>query len=175
MQTSLAGAPFANTFEIGRLERKRGGPTFSIALIEVNQFDEGGGHYGQQTREVATVAATEFLAATVREMDIVGYYAPGCFALLLPTAGLADAIRLAERLQEGFSQRNSSMQGEQPKLTLSVGVVEVMETDDSISVLKRAEEALDAADRRGGNRAYYHDGERCAPITVMLETMDYLA
>ena len=26
-----------------------------------------------------------------------------------------------------------------------------------------------------GRRAYYHDGERCAPITAMLETMDYLS
>ena len=108
-------------------------------------------------------------------MDIVGHYAPGCFALLLPTAGLADAIRVAERLREGFAQYSSSAQGEQPRLTLSVGVVQVTEKDDSISLLKRAEAALDAADRRGGNRAYYHDGERCAPITAMLETMDYLA
>jgi GGDEF domain-containing protein len=60
-------------------------------------------------------------------------------------------------------------------LTLSVAVVQVMEGDDSISLLKRAEAALDAADRRGGNRAYYHDGERCAPITAMLEAMDCLA
>jgi hypothetical protein len=53
--------------------------------------------------------------------------------------------------------------------------VQVREDDDSFSVLKRAEAALDAADRRGGNRAYCHDGERCAPITAMLETMGYLA
>ena len=66
-------------------------------------------------------------------------------------------------------------QGEPPRLTLSVGVVQVTEKDDSVSVLKRAETALDAADRRGGDRAYYHDGNRCAPITAMLETMDYLS
>ena len=156
-------------------EWKRGGPTFSIALMEVNQYKDEGGSGDQRTCELATVAATRFLAATVREMDIVGSYAPGCFALLLPTAGLADAIRVAERLRQGFSQYVPSGQGEGPRLTLSVGVVQVMEKDDSISVLKRAEAALDSADRRGGDRAYCHDGERCAPITAMLETMDYLA
>jgi GGDEF domain-containing protein len=82
---------------------------------------------------------------------------------------------VAERLREGFSHYSPWSQGEQPGLTLSVGVVQVMEEEDSVSLLKRAEAALDAADRRGGNRAYYHDGERCAPITAMLETMDYLA
>lgn len=156
-------------------EWKRGGPTFSLVLFEVNQYDEGGGDRGQRVREVVTQAATMFLAATIREMDVAGHYAPGCFALLLPTAGLSDAIRVAERLREGFCQYTSSAQGEQLRLTLSVGVVQVMEKDDPVSVLKRAEAALDAADRRGGDRAYYHDGERCAPITAMLETMGYLA
>jgi diguanylate cyclase (GGDEF)-like protein len=156
-------------------EWKRGGPTFSIALIEVNQFDAGGGRCSQRARDAAMATANKFLVATVREMDILGFYAPGCFALMLPTAELASAIQLAERLREGFMQYNAAMEDDQPKLTLSVGVVQVMEKDDSISVLKRAEAALDAADRRGGNRAYYHDGERCAPITAMLETMDYLS
>jgi diguanylate cyclase len=156
-------------------EWKRGGPAFSIALIEVNQCDESDTDRGQQSRKFVTRAATRFLVATIREMDAIGQYAPGCFALLLPTAGLTDAIRVAERLRDGFSQYIPSAQGGQPRLTLSVGVVQITEKDDSVSVLKRAEAALDAADRRGGDRAYYHDGERCAPITAMLETMDYLS
>ena len=58
---------------------------------------------------------------------------------------------------------------------MGIGVVQVMESDDFISLLKRAEEALDAADRRTGNQTFYHDGKRCAPITSMLEMMNYLA
>jgi len=156
-------------------EWKRGGPTFSVVLCEVNQYAQGDEINNLPSRESATLTATKFLISTVREMDIVGHYAPGCFAMLLPMAGLVDAIRVAERLREEFSQYSLSEQCEQPKLTLSVGVVQVMDTDETISLLKRAEEALDAADRRGGNRAYYHDGKRCAPITAMLETMDYLS
>ena len=71
-------------------------------------------------------------------MALVGHYAPGCFALLLPTAGLADAIRVAERLREGFAEHSLSAQGEHPRLTLSVGVVQVAEKDDSISLLTPA-------------------------------------
>jgi diguanylate cyclase len=153
-------------------EWRRGGPTFSIALIEVNQYK--GGH-SQRARENSVTIAAKYLANTVREMDIIGRYAPGCFALLLPTAELTNAIRLAERLREGFTHLDAAPEDENSRLTLSVGVVQIMDADDSITVLKRAEAALDAADRRGGDRAYCHDGERCAPITAMLETMDYLA
>lgn len=156
-------------------EWKRGGPTFSVVLIEVNQYDQGEENSNPPAREFARQMATKFLNATLREMDVVGHYAPGCFAMMLPSAGLIEALRVAERLREGFSNYNPSEQGEQPKLTLSVGVVQVMDTDDSLSLLKRAEEALAAADRRGGDRAYYHDGNRCAPITAMFETMDYLS
>ncbi len=178
-QDAISGLPcrsiFCQQVRNRTAEWKRGGATFSVVLTEVDQYEQGGEHRGQRAREAAAQAAARYLAATVREMDVVGQYAPGCFALLLPTAGLADAIRVAERLREGFAEYSLSVQGEQPRLTLSVGVVQVAEKDDSISLLTRAEAALDAADRRGGNRAYYHDGERCAPITAMLETMDYLA
>jgi diguanylate cyclase len=156
-------------------EWKRGGRTFSVVLIEVNQYDEGETDHGLQVRAAVVQVVSEFLAATVREMDVVGNYAPGCFALLLPTAGLPDAIRVAERLRRSFGQHHGPLQSEPRRLTLSVGVVQVLGDDDSISVLKRAEAALDAADRRGGNCAYYHDGQRCVPISAMLETMDYLA
>jgi len=155
-------------------EWKRGGPLFSVLLLEVNHYGENGGKPAQRMREIATRLTIQFLIATIREMDVMGHYAPGCFGLLLPTAGLPDAIRIAERLRESFLRFKRPADGDEAKLTLSVGAVQVMETDDSVSVLKRAEAALDAADRRGGNRAYYHDGERCAPITAMLETMDYL-
>jgi diguanylate cyclase (GGDEF)-like protein len=156
-------------------EWKRGGPTYSIALIEVNHHDQNEEQPVPPSRDNATLTAAKFLSSTIRDMDVIGHYAPGCFGLLLPSAGLVDAIRVAERLREGFSLYCTSAQGDQTRFTLSVGVAQVMDADESMTLLKRAEEALDAADRRGGDRAYYHDGKRCAPITAMLETMDYLS
>jgi diguanylate cyclase len=168
-------AEFCQQIKSRAAEWKRGGPIFSVALIEVNCYDSCGEHCGSNEREVATIEAGNFLTATVREMDVVGFYAPCSFAILLPTAELVSAIRLAERLREGFSLASSVGKSENSRLTLSVGVAQIMENDDCVSLLKRAEAALDASDRRGGNSSYYHDGERCAPITAMLETMDYLA
>jgi diguanylate cyclase (GGDEF)-like protein len=156
-------------------EWKRGGPTFSVVLIKVNQYEQGGKYYSQEARVVAAQAITRFLTATVREMDIVGHYGSGCFALLLPMAGLADAIRIAERLREGFSEYTSLAQGEKLRCMMSVGVVQVTEKDDSILLLERAEAAMAVADHQGNNRTCCHDGERCTPIAAMLETTDYLA
>ena len=104
------------------------------------------------------------LAAAIRDMDVLGSYAPGCFALMLPAAGLADAAQLADRILEVLSEPIILASGEQPTITLSVGVVQATESDDATSVLKRAEMALEAALGAGPNRVYRHNGETVEPI-----------
>lgn len=155
-------------------EWKRSGPAFSVILLAVNPCESCGEPGEQPTREVAVQAATAFLAATVRDMDMVGDYAPDCYALMLPSASLADAIRVAERLRIGLAEGSAAESRNQLRMTVSVGVVQVADDGDYIYLLKRAEAALDAARCGGGNRTYCHDGERCAPVTAILETMGYL-
>ena len=147
-------------------EWKRGGPTFSVILIEVRRLPTRVEQQSSARSDRARLAATRFLAATVREMDTVGHYAPGCFAMLLPTAGLADAIQVADRLREGFSQYNAAVPGDQPKLTVNVGLCRLCR-GTILSLLTRAETALDAASRDGGDRAYCHDGESCTPVAAI--------
>ena len=79
---------------------------------------------------------------------------------MMPAARLADAVRVADRQLEVLLQHISLASGKDLPFRLSVGVVQAIGADDTTSVLKRAEMALEAADRRGGNRVYCHDGER---------------
>ncbi len=114
-------------------EWKRGGAAFSILLVEVSPCEDPGQRDSTELRRLSMSAVTKLLAGNVREMDVVGQYAPGCFALLLPSARLADAIQIAERLRAEFAQihRSTQADAEQPKLTLSVAVAQVMESDDT--------------------------------------------
>jgi diguanylate cyclase len=152
-------------------EWKRGGPTFSILLVELNQYAQDGQPRPEGGHEISMASVARFLTGNVREMDVLGHYAPGCFALLLPTARLAQTIQIAQRLREEFAQIHGPMQVPQSRLTLSIAAVQVMDNDDTISLLKRAEAALDAAGRHGGDAAFYDDGDRCLPITAMPETL----
>jgi len=102
-------------------------------------------------------------------MDVLGSYAADCFALLMPSHGLSDALRLADGLSESLLQYIALSSGNQPAFTLSVGVVQAIDTDDATSVLKRAEMALDTAASKGGDRIYCHDGEHVVPIAKLLE------
>jgi diguanylate cyclase (GGDEF)-like protein len=146
-------------------EFKRGAAMFSLALIQVDRRRSGERHGGRQRRQSAVAAANSFLAATIRETDVLGYFGPGCFALLLPTAGLADAIGVAERLRKGFARYIAPSQDSALPSTLSVGVVQITEKDDFTSLFERAEAALETANREGGNQSCYHDGNRCCSAT----------
>ncbi len=145
-------------------EWKRGGPTFSVALIKPCGHFKNRSDSDQRARDLGMRVTARLLAAAIRDMDVLGSYAPGCFALMLPAAGLADAAQLADRILEVLSEPIILASGEQPTITLSVGVVQATESDDATSVLKRAEMALEAALGAGPNRVYRHNGETVEPI-----------
>ena len=63
----------------------------------------------------------------------------GCFALLLPMAELRIAIRLIERLREGFSQLQFFSGAAQCRLTPGVGVVQISEKGELPSPCSTAE------------------------------------
>ena len=150
-------------------EWRRGGPIFSVALITVSRCDAGGNSGDQRAREAAARATGRFLLATIREMDVLGSYTPGCFALMMPTARLADAIRAVARIGKELSEYVTLADRAQPAFALSVGVVQAIESDDATFVLKRAEMALDAANRERGSQVYCHDGQSVVPGSTILE------
>ncbi len=153
-------------------EWKRGGPAFSVLLAAIDPQNHVDHRLLTDQRDTATFALTQHFVATVREMDMLAYYAPGCVALLLSSADIADAIQIAARLRETFPLAATASTAGQGRRTISLAVAQVAEHDDTISLLRRAEIALDAAVQRGGDRAYYHDGERCVPITSLREYVE---
>ena len=48
-----------------------------------------------------------------------------------------------------------------------MGVVEVSNVDDIVTLFRRAELALEAAQSKGGNCLYHHDGQNCVPAFSM--------
>jgi diguanylate cyclase len=156
-------------------EWKHGGPALVVMLMELDQHDDMARQPDMRARVLAVRAVTELAVNAVGTADSVGYFNPGCLGVLLPGTDLAGAIQMAERLRETIAQCEIPAVGAPLKITVSLGVVSASKCDDSVSLLKRAEAALDAARHRGGNCIYHHDGERCAPITSLVEAMACLS
>jgi diguanylate cyclase len=126
-------------------ETKRGGTGFALMLLRMDGGARPAGISGQPASEDSIQAMRRMLAANLREMDIVGRYAQGCFVLLLPQSNLADAVVVAERLVHAADQSSVSTRSGSQSLAVSAGIAEVQETDDAVALFQRAEAALAAA------------------------------
>jgi diguanylate cyclase (GGDEF)-like protein len=90
-------------------------------------------------------AAGERLAAAVRTADLACHLDDGCFAVVLPEGALADAERLYRRLQFALGAKL----GGDERVELSAGIVELRPDDDAVSLLQRAETALERDEEPG--------------------------
>jgi diguanylate cyclase len=128
-------------------ETKRGGPGFSLILLRMDNDARRAGIPDEPASEESIQAIRRMLAANLREMDIVGHYAHGCFVLLLPQACLDDAVTVADRLVQSAGQLAvPTRSGPQP-LAVSAGIAEVRESDDAVGLFQRAEAALAFAEK----------------------------
>ena len=110
-------------------------------------------------------AVARKIAECLRATDVVGRLRDGAAFLLLHTAS-ADAVRVAERVRakiENVAFPNSGG-GPPQRITLSVGNVSFPRDGSSDRLLfSRAEEHLQEAVRRGGNRVIHGDDSSANP------------
>jgi diguanylate cyclase len=149
-------------------EWNRGGTIFSVLLAKVRS-PAPEVENGNPPRPPPLQVVLRLVTSAVREMDLLGIYNSDCLAVLLPSGALGDAIRVAQRIQDAFLKWHDSAEQRQPRLTLCIGMTQVGKGDDFLTLLKRAEETLEAADQEGGNPSYCHDGEHCVPMSEILE------
>jgi diguanylate cyclase (GGDEF)-like protein len=130
----------------------------SLLLVEVDRFEQFS-RYG----ELAGAAALKWMAdlqrEVLRQMDIPARLRGERFAAILPGTRLNEAISVAERLRATVAGRAFGTAECGLRLTVSLGVAATEPGNDPADLVKRAEEALQAAKRRGGNRAFMQDGD----------------
>jgi GGDEF domain-containing protein len=90
------------------------------------------------------------------------------YGVMLPTAKLVDAARVAERMRLlADGKELETVVGNHT--TLSFGVAEVSIDDDGEALLLRARRAMEQARRKGGNVVHIHDGRQSDPAPDRLD------
>jgi diguanylate cyclase len=148
-------------------EWRRGGARLSLIVARIDNLAALEAS-GVQERDLALKHAGEYLHKILREMDQVGLIAGEIFGMLLPTAGVVDGLRVAQRMRDGVDQGDLD-ETLGAHITISFGVAEVMAEDDADSLVLRARRAMEAARRRGGNAVYFNDGVYSAPSQDLLD------
>jgi diguanylate cyclase (GGDEF)-like protein len=121
----------------------------SIALIDVDYFKAINDIKGHAAGDAALRDVAHAIGAHLRGSDYLGRYGGDEFLLVLPETPCHIALNVTERLSQAVRNLNIT-DGEKP-LTLSIGLTEASASDDTVTVIARADKALYQAKSEGRN------------------------
>ena len=172
----LTGLPNRQAFteELHRrlAECRRHGSILSIVVLQIDRFDEIKRRHGPEAGRLIIQQVPRFLAAAMRESDLIARYDEAGFAVLLPASELQGAAIAAERVRTAIAMCDKlRVHDEAIRFTASLGVAQASGDDGVTSIIGRAQLALYAAAERGGNRTFVCDGIHCEDATSQQGTI----
>ena len=127
------------------------GKPLLIAMLDLDHFKRINDGYGHLAGDkVLKIIATQ-LRKHLRPTDFIARFGGEEFVLLMPDTPLSAGLHLIEKLRAAIQACPFHFKGEPVTITTSIGVSAFRPGDRSDHVLKRADEALYRAKRRGRN------------------------
>lgn len=140
-------------------ESNRYDSKLSLMLVKVNTLEKFADRLNDPTAELVLRTVSQFLTAGMREMDMVARYQADTFAVLLPGTPLSQTISVAERLRAAVARCPLRGKDFELQISVSTGLAEVVRNDDSASLMKRAEAAVQASVKSGKDGTYFDAGK----------------
>lgn len=132
--------------------KKRYNTKLSLIMFDIDFFKKVNDYYGHQAGDAVLQMVASKIASTIRETDYLARYGGEEFCCLLPQTDLPGALILAERFRQLIEEQTTTCQKNDIKVTISLGVAEMMPDDSAESLVKKADEALYNAKNYGRNR-----------------------
>ena len=127
------------------------GKPLLIAMLDLDHFKRINDGYGHLAGDkVLKIIATQ-LRKHLRPIDFIARFGGEEFVLLMPDTPLSAGLHLIEKLRAAIQACPFHFKGEPVTITTSIGVSAFRTGDRSDHVLKRADDALYRAKRRGRN------------------------
>ncbi len=128
---------------------KRKDRTFSLAMMDIDDFKKINDRYGHRSGDEVLVLFCELVKSGLRATDHLNRWGGEEFMALLPETTLEEALSVTERIRKKVSE--SSFGLDEP-VTVSIGITRYG-TDDTIeTMIERVDNALYDAKRLGKNR-----------------------
>lgn len=158
-QAHEAALEMARTAQLTGQEGRGSG--LCVAVIDIDHFKVINDAYGHEAGDTVLAHFARSCRERVRTQDHLGRTGGEEFLLLLPEVQLDDAVRIVDRVRDGFPPAVLEHSGLELPCTFSAGVTEALPEDDRSSILRRADRALYAAKEEGRNRTRVGlEGER---------------
>jgi diguanylate cyclase (GGDEF)-like protein len=129
---------------------QRYGGTFSVLMIDLDNFKDINDTYGHIAGDDTLVQFTKLASSSIRITDSFGRWGGDEFLLILPKTKGPEGVLIANKLRSRVSQ---SDEFKTYLLTISIGIAELKESDTIESLLSRTDKALYKAKDAGKDQA----------------------
>lgn len=133
---------------------------FSLVILDIDHFKRVNDQHGHLTGDKVLRSVAVAISNAARETDFVARYGGEEFVVVMPQTDLAAASIFCERLRIAIEE--SPLMN--LRLTVSGGLAQALDGEDSQSLLSRADSALYAAKAAGRNRMFRHNGKMVEPL-----------
>jgi diguanylate cyclase len=135
-------------------EWRRQQTPFVLVLADLDQFKRVNDSHGHIAGDRLLNSVGTLLRELVREEDFVGRYGGDEFAILLPQTELNVGAELAEMVRVGIADGvcRIARRGDEPAVSLSLGVAAPCEGDTDETLIHRADDAMYKSKHLGRNQ-----------------------
>jgi len=127
-------------------------PPLSIAMLDLDNFKEINDNYGHQCGDFVLEHVAAKMREEFRDTDFVGRYGGDEFMIILVGCSERNAFDIMNRFRMHLEMETLEYDGNEIRITSSVGIVYTSEKVESSKLVKKADEALYRAKHSGRNR-----------------------
>ncbi len=151
---------FNHAYVIGEVDSeieraKRYDATFSLILLDVDNFKEINDSYGHLAGDFVLKSMAQLIEKNLRTIDMVGRYGGEEFIVILPQTDLKNAHIAGERLRQAVEATTFLHDDKMIQLTISLGVATYQDGKNTQSLIKIADDNLYRAKKEGKNKICY--------------------
>ncbi len=144
---------FEDNLEREFLRASRYNNNLSFAIIDVDFFKKVNDTYGHSTGDYVLKEVAYLILQNLRKTDMVFRYGGEEFAVIITETPLKQAVIPLERLRKSIEEYPFSYNGQNLKITVSIGASEVNEKTETVHQLfEEADKALYKAKESGRNQ-----------------------
>ena len=151
---------------LGLLESSMRSANGCVALLDLDNFKHVNDHYGHLVGDQVLERFAREARRCLRDGDLIGRYGGEEFVIVFRNADCEQAQMAADRLLARIAALEWNAIASGLNLTVSAGFSELAAGESPESVLHRADIAMYAAKRRGGNRALLFDASLDGTLAV---------
>jgi len=143
---------YENHLDIAIKEAELKGKTFSVSMIDIDDFKEINDQYGHIAGDRVLKSVAEIMQLNMRSVDICSRYGGDEFIVILSETKSEHAVLICERILDRISSLDLRYDGSIINVSLSIGIAEWENGMDRDDLIECADQAMYVSKSTGKNK-----------------------